>query len=231
MLCGLPSVHGFLRILHMVFRHISLTAKLATTALLFSLWLTPAQSRCYFLECEPGSDPAPPLPPPSAPPSRGPSTPSVVRPSTPYESCNRSGSITYCASSVLAPQYGFTYGPEKIADGRLDTAWVPGQGAHGDGVGEWILVQFDNPRSISTVQLLNGYRKNADIFSKNNRVREVEIVTSSGERQIYTLHDGSGPESISMNETANVEWVQLIIQSVYRGAKYRDTEISELRVQ
>jgi hypothetical protein len=199
-------------------------------AILFCFRLAPAQSRCYFLECEPGNDPAPPLPPPLAAPPRASSTPSVARPSTPYETCNRAGSITYCASSVLAPQYGFTYGPEKIADGRLDTAWVPGQGAHGDGIGEWILVQFDSPRSISTIELLNGYRKNADIFSKNNRVREVEIVSSSGDRLIYTMHDGSNPESISMGELSNVEWVQLIIRSVYRGAKYRDTAISELRV-
>jgi hypothetical protein len=44
-----------------------------------------------------------------------------------------------------------------------------------------------------------------------------------GERRIDTLHDGSGPESISIDEATNVAWVQLIIQSVYRGAKYRDT--------
>lgn len=210
----------------------SIIARIAALFVLLLLATNASYARCYFLECEPGpgNEPADPLPPPRTMPPRSPATPTVEWPSTPYETCNRAGAVTYCASSVLAPQYGFSYGPDKIADSRLDTAWVPGQGVHGDGVGEWILVKFDSPQAVSTVELLNGYRKNAGIFSRNNRVRDLEIVTSSGDRRVYSLEGGYDLETLSVGGEKGVEWIQFIIRSVYRGTKYRDTAISELRV-
>jgi hypothetical protein len=129
---------------------------------------------------------------------------------------------------VLAPQFGFTYGPEKLFDGRLDTAWV--EGDPGDGIGEWVVVDLGRPLRISALQMLNGYHKNVGLFQRNNRVRDVEIRTSNGRRQTATLDDSAGVQIISIDDSAPVVWVQLIIRSVYRGTKYRDTAITELRV-
>lgn len=152
-----------------------------------------------------------------------------ARPSSPSESCTVKSGTTYCASSVLAAEFGFTYGAEKIADGRLDTAWVPGQGTRSDGIGEWIVVRFGAPQSMSGMQIFNGYNKNPDIFRKNNRVRDVEIHASNGFRKMVTLSDAEGSQTINFDTTLQVEWIALTIRSVYRGIKYHDTAISELK--
>jgi hypothetical protein len=151
----------------------------------------------------------------------------VRRPSSPSETCSRSGGRSYCATSVLAPEHGFSYGPDKIADGRLETAWVAGQGARGDGVGEWMVIALEAPQSVSAIKIYNGYQKNTDIFRKNNRVRDLEIAASNGLRKLVTLSDAEGPQLVWLDEPAQVEWIQLTIRSVYRGFKYRDTAISE----
>jgi hypothetical protein len=202
-----------------------------SVALLF-LGTNSLAAKCYFLECEPGDTPAPPpprqepLPPPETPPSSPPSRTSLPRPDA--SRCIDNGLFDYCVSSVLAPQFGFSYGPEKATDGRLDTAWV--EGKRGDGIGEWILVGFPQARSVNSVQLLNGYHKNASIYAKNNRVQDIEVRTSNGVSQFETLSDSSGPQTVQLQDTDPIEWVQIVIRSVYRGSKYRDTAITELRV-
>ena len=143
------------------------------------------------------------------------------------------GPIEYCASSVLRPQIDdagrtATYGPEQMIDGRLDTAWV--EGKSGNGEGEWVLVDFGSSRHISALEIYNGYHKNADLFRKNNRIRDLEIVFSDGRSQIATLADRAGPQTINVGADINAEWVQIKIRSVYEGTRYRDTAITELRI-
>jgi hypothetical protein len=192
---------------------------------------TSAQQRCYFLECTPGTTTVPaPAPPTQANPQppRPSSQAQEPRPGSPGEACISRTGLTYCASSSLAPQFGFSYLPGNLIDGRLDTAWV--EGDVGDGLGEWIVVQFSGPRLLSQLRVWNGYHKNIDIFRKNNRVRDAEIVLSNGYRQTTTLSDRDGPQNIEIDSPNRSEWVQLIVKSVYRGTKYRDTAISELRL-
>jgi hypothetical protein len=213
--CSLPMKHFF---------QVLLAAFVVTAA-------APDQAgaRCPFLECESGEASAPPrLTPAPPPPPNIPSRPTTSRPASAAETCSRNGSYLYCVSSVLAPQYGFTYGPEKLFDGKLDTAWV--EGDPGDGIGEWIVIDLGGSRSISALQILNGYHKNAGIYERNNRVKEIEIRTSSGGRQIERLDDSAELQTVSIDGTSVLEWVQVIIRSVYRGSKYRDTAITELRV-
>jgi len=137
--------------------------------------------------------------------------------------------MSYCVSSVLPPQHGFTYGPEKLLDGRLETAWSP-EGSV-DGIGEWLLVKFPAPRAVRAINLLNGYHKNQSIFSRNSRVRGFVIRTSSGWSKIGELNDEAGPQRISIDDPSQIVWLQLAIRSVYSGSQYRDVAITELRLE
>jgi hypothetical protein len=128
----------------------------------------------------------------------------------------------------LAPQLGFDYLPGNLIDGRLDTAWA--EGSSGDGIGGWIVVEFGSPRRLAQSRVWNGYHKNVDIFLKNNRVRNADIVLSSGHSQTAVLADRGGPQDINIGFSGDSEWVQFKILSVYRGTKYRDTAISEVRL-
>ncbi len=198
-----------------------------------------AQQRCYFLECPGGAQPTPlpSLPPqvlkpePAAP--RAQPAPAAVthaeRPRAATEVCDAVGGVTYCGSSVLSPQAGNVYVPRNLVDDNLTTAWVEGKG--GDGIGEWIVADFGAVKRVTAIRLLNGYHKNVDVFKKNNRVREAEVVFSSGKRQQISLQDRDGAQDIVMPEAIEARWVQVKIVSVFKGEKFQDTAISEFRVQ
>ena len=65
--------------------------------------------------------------------------------------------------------------------GRRASAWVEGQA--GQGIGEWIAIEFDGLRTVRSIVVRNGYQKSNDIFRKNNRVRQLRAVFSQGETQ------------------------------------------------
>lgn len=178
--------------------------------------------------------PPPPPPPPSTAHTSQPAQPvQTSRPSSPREQCavSRMSGATerYCASSVLSPQLGNTYGVANLFAGRADQAWVEGQA--GSGAGEWVVVAFDAPRRITAFMIDNGYQKNIDIYQKNARVRTLDVVYSNGQRDTIPLQDQMGSQRINLGAPVVASWVQFIIRDVYRGSRYTDTAISKLSVQ
>jgi hypothetical protein len=129
---------------------------------------------------------------------------------------------------VLVPAHGNTYGPRNLTDGDDKTAWVEGSG--GQGVGEFVVLEFDSPRTVRGLTIRNGYDKSPDIYAKNSRVKDIELRFSSGDSIDATLNDQPGPQHLPLNQPVQAKWIQLIIRSVYPGSKYSDTAINELSV-
>lgn len=190
-----------------------------------------AQPRCVFLECGPAHTPNPtPAVAPAAPglaPAFQPRRDSVLRPKARGEVCQEAGGFDYCATSVLAPQFGNTYGPGHLVDADLRTAWVEGKAGHGEG--ESVVVDLRGTREVIAVQIMNGYHKNEDLFLKNSRVREADIQFSNGSRELVSLEDAPGLQTLDFSGRSS-EWVRVTIVSVYPGTKYKDTAITELRI-
>jgi hypothetical protein len=74
-----------------------------------------------------------------------------------------------------------TYEPEQVLDGRPDTAWH----VDGDGIGEWIELEYDSPVVVSEIGIIPGYDKydpadGIDRFYQMYVVREAEITFSDG---------------------------------------------------
>ena len=178
----------------------------------------------------------PAIPPPSAAPAPValPSDPGPrsARPRSTTESCaNRNNALgvdRYCASSILSPQLGNSYGVQNLFSGSGSTAWVEGQ--PGQGIGEWIVVEFDGLRLVKGFEILNGYQKNSDIYAKNSRVRRLRVVFSQGDSLTFTLQDKFGPQTISLERPVKAYWVQFVIDEVYPGNRYADTALSRLLV-
>ena len=64
------------------------------------------------------------------------------------------------------------YGGHNLFDKEGSTAWV--EGVQGSGIGEYIL--FGIGKSIpDQMVILNGYQKNKDVFTKNNRVKTIKV--------------------------------------------------------
>jgi hypothetical protein len=168
---------------------------------------------------------------PVAVPPKQPDAPRAVRPSrpgSPGESCARNGHETYCVSSVLKPQFGNSYGPENLFKGPASAAWVEGQA--GQGIGEWIAIEFDGMRTVRSIVVRNGYQKSSDIFQKNNRVRRLRAVFSQGETQTLIVPDRFGSELLTLPKPVNAYWVKFIIDDVWAGNKYTDTAITKLLI-
>ncbi|MDO9561833.1 MAG: caspase family protein, partial [Bradyrhizobium sp.] len=150
------------------------------------------------------------------------------RPGSPGESCVRTAYETYCVSSVRKPQFGNSYGPENLFEGPQSAAWVEGQA--GQGIGEWIAIEFDDLRTVRSIVVRNGYQKNNDIFRKNNRVRQLRAVFSQGETQTFVVPDRFGSELLTLPRPVRAYWVKFIIDDVWAGNKYSDTAITKLLV-
>jgi hypothetical protein len=150
------------------------------------------------------------------------------RPRARGESCSHSGDALYCVSSVLKSQQGNYYGPDSAFDGNSNTAWV--EGSSGQGIGAFMVLEFDSPRTVSKLTIRNGYAKNGDIYGKNSRVKDIDIRFSDGSSQEARLSDISGAQTITFDRPVRAKWVQIEIRSVYPGWKYSDTAINEVRV-
>ncbi len=152
------------------------------------------------------------------------------RPHALGETCSNGsdGVSRYCASSTLEPQFGNRYGVSNLTDNNAGSAWV--EGKSGNGIGEWIVVEFNSRRQVTSLVIHNGYQKNRDIYAKNGRVRRLRLVFSGGESQTVTLQDRWGGQTVTLSRPVDGEWVQIVIDDVYAGSRYSDTAISELRI-
>jgi hypothetical protein len=141
----------------------------------------------------------------------------------------------YCVSSVFPHDpvvHRFKYGPESLFDRALDTAWV--EGVPGQGIGQWIVIEFDGLRLVKGIEINNGYNKDRDIYEKNSRVKEIKIEFSGRQRRSVVLTDSGTTQPIPLPDDKPLKayWLKLTIESVYPGKKpeWTDTAISELHV-
>ena len=134
----------------------------------------------------------------------------------------------YCASSVLAPQSGNRYSVNHLFSNTTGEAWI--EGKPGQGIGEWVTIDFRERRMVLAVILRNGYQKNSDTFQRNSRVRLLRLVSSDGDTRTLTLDDNMDLQTIELNPPVTGNWVQFIIDDVYPGTAYSDTAMSKLFV-
>ncbi len=134
--------------------------------------------------------------------------------------------VEYCASSVLKPIKTNHYNPGMMFDGTRETAWVEGDEA--DGVGETLTLHFGRERTLTGLEIINGYDKDQRIWSNNSRVKMLETTAENSRPLSIELPDVRGPRRIDFDPPLTTSYLQLQISEIYPGAKYRDTAISEL---
>ena len=130
------------------------------------------------------------------------------------------------ASSRLANQGKFSYGPGNVFLTGSESAWV--EGVIGDGIGQWLHFDLDYPQFFSKVIIRNGYQRTDKAFRENGRVRELRLTWPDGQKTVL-LKDVKGAQSILLKKGGlRTPWIRLEIVSVYQGSKYRDTAISSV---
>jgi hypothetical protein len=139
------------------------------------------------------------------------------------------------------------YCAKKAWDGNTKTAWV--EGDSGDGIGEIVIAMIDTKKPA---EIWGGYGKSERLFYANNRPRSVKVYTLVSTRgfapQVGTayadikvlasieveLKDFNGYQPLPLpqyqpGQNSGRTFVAVEILSVYRGTKYRDTCITEIR--
>ncbi|MFH1530730.1 MAG: hypothetical protein ABIK09_08385 [Pseudomonadota bacterium] len=146
----------------------------------------------------------------------------------------RSG-ITASASSsdktvVTKTGPNVTYYPSNVLDGDHSTAWVEGKKGHG--IGEWIVLRFDEPIRVSRLRIWNGYQKYKndrlqDRYEINERLKRIRVVTDHEDRS-FTLEDTRKAQELILGSN-EVQFVRIEIRSVYE-AEYPDCAIADIVV-
>jgi hypothetical protein len=137
------------------------------------------------------------------------------------------------ASSRLPPQGEKTYEAKNVRD-YGDRVWA--EGAPDDGVGESLTLTLDEPRKVSRIGIRNGYAtrdsSKEELYSANSRVAEFAVSVNGGKPFTAPIPDELLKRRLFYinlpAETPPVRTIQLTIQKVYRGTKYRDTCVAKI---
>lgn len=136
------------------------------------------------------------------------------------------------SSSSLKPSNGNTYEASNAQDLRLDTAWV--EGVKGNGEGEYLEYFFknDSPR-VNKAIILNGYVKTPKLWAANNRVKDLDLYINDQFYARLQLKDIQSEQifelpTLGRREDGKDLILKFVIKSVYPGAKYDDTAITEI---
>jgi hypothetical protein len=150
------------------------------------------------------------------------------------DACADNLGTLYCVSSYL-PTSGINhsdYGPASLFDNSDRTAWVEGRTAtRDDGIGEWVLIDWQRERRVRALTIKNGYWKSEKLFNANGRVSQLRARFSTGHTVKLDLRDVAKAQKIALKAPVAATWMQLEILGAKRGAKYSDTAITNISVQ
>lgn len=124
---------------------------------------------------------------------------------------------------------GGQYSESAVLTDDPMTKWVPDK-TYGNGIGQWIQVGADSTQYVKGIKILNGYHKNSQTWSNNNRVSRCTISFSNGQSQQITLNDTMDMVDINLGKTVETTYVRLTIEDIYSGTKWNDTAITYLGV-
>ncbi len=157
------------------------------------------------------------------------------------------------ASSELDENKNDKYAVRNLTDGDPSTAWV--EGKNGSGINEYIqfycppppedtdMVNIYSAYKIDSLGIISGYAKNEEIFYNNNRVKKIRIEYKNDifreenpynmktpEIYEYILEDTMDMQYLEFPEPIYMSSMKISILEIYKGSKWDDTCISELRI-
>jgi len=125
------------------------------------------------------------------------------------------------ASSVLTPK--IAYSPEHLFDSQTDMAWST-NGKETDGINQSATVSFDKETEIAGIMIWNGYQRSDAHYYANGRVKKLDV-----NGQAADVKDNKKHQTILFPKPVNAKEITLTIKEIYKGSKYKDVLISELR--
>ncbi len=137
------------------------------------------------------------------------------------------------ASSSLAIQGKNKYTAQQAEDGTLKTAWI--EGKTDSGIGEYIEFYFKRSTEITSVHIYNGYIKSEQAWKDNGRVKKIALYINDTFYAFLELQDNKYeqifklPKVIGNRKGGKSLVFKFQINEIYKGDKYEDTAISDIR--
>lgn len=121
----------------------------------------------------------------------------------------------------------YYYSKYNIIDTDIKTAWV--ESSEGFGIEEWIEIELFDTLEITSIGLFSGYGKSENLFFNNCRIKELEILFSNNVIKRINLEDIYKFQRFKFCPV-KTSFIKLKIKDIYKGEKYSDLCISELKI-
>jgi hypothetical protein len=124
------------------------------------------------------------------------------------------------------------YPARNVSDNNDQTWWTP---YIKSGVDEWVRLDMANPdNEISGISILGGshypdYPKEGNLYPLNSRPKRITVELSDGKMYGFDMLDKDEPQTFSY-PAAKTKWVKVTIRSTYKGKKWDNLCISEIKV-
>ncbi|MFO7869488.1 MAG: hypothetical protein R6U95_09355 [Bacteroidales bacterium] len=135
-----------------------------------------------------------------------------------YETCK----VT--ASSVLEPSR--SYSPEQLFDCNTGFAWAA---EYPDSTeNHTITCTFDSAQTITKFAIWNGYQRSQSHFQNNSRVARCTFASADTSFSC-SVSDKNGKQYITLPEPLYGKQFTITLTDFYKGKRYKDVVISEIR--
>ena len=151
-----------------------------------------------------------------------PATPSFVEYSGSMSSYHSIRASTAAASSEIHYQ-GKIYRAANAIDGDLTSSWQ--EDADDDGIGEYLIVYYDQIESVDLIRLRLG---SSGYYKENGRPKTLLFEFSDGSQSQYSFPDINKDYYLQLTSTVKTNYIKMTIMDVYPGEKWSDTCISEV---
>ena len=129
------------------------------------------------------------------------------------------------------------YLPRNATEQNNDTVWA--EGVSGNGVGEWILIEFTESVQLSGMYIKNGYWKTTERLTQNGRLKKILVefsdggsethsLTDPGSQNFSTLTQGTG-ENLAFSTRRVTTFIKITILEVYSGSRWEDICVTGIR--
>jgi hypothetical protein len=122
------------------------------------------------------------------------------------------------------------YRPAQAFDGNWRTSWI--EGVDGDGIGEWIDVEFPQPVELKKIFIVTGFHKThadfGDLFKMNSRLGKATIEFSGGQKIDVSFMDTKKPQLVNLGAGVTTDTFRMTIKEAYSGSEWDDLCISEI---
>jgi len=138
------------------------------------------------------------------------------------------------ASSTLTASKNANYDVANLMDYDLRTVWS--EGASGNGIGEFVAIQFPGKNKfgretiLTSVTLLNGFVKRNDLWSKNGRVKSIKLYLNDKPFAFLDVDDSRAYQTFNLGRISSASGFTLKfeIAEIYPGTVYEDVVLSYL---